>query len=123
MSQKIYSILMVALLVWSGNIGAALEILEHGFELGIDEVTLPRHTGGNVVIQQCEDCERQAYQVDGRTVYRIGTQGQAVSLQEFRQAVAMDQGEMFLVSVSTSTGKVTKVTLDLLKKVRRSLEG
>jgi len=94
---------------------AALIPLEDNYELGLNEVTLPRSSAGQVVIRQCAECDPEILRVDGDTRYFLGT-NQPVSLSELRAAAgAAREPEQTGVYVfyKPETGVVTRIVLSV----------
>jgi len=104
-------LIFVAMLVlaWSATATAALVAVEEGYELGINELTLPAHTAGQVVISGCEECESSVHSVNSQTEYYVGDS--PVELDDLRAAVASQVGTFIYVAYSLDTGFVTRITL------------
>lgn len=105
--------LIATLLTWSGAATAALEPLEESTEVSVNQTQLPVNSASHVVIRRSGNREPLIWSVDGLTTYYIGFGTGAVSLKELRHAVRIRQGEMLLVAVSTETGKVSRIVLDV----------
>ena len=106
-------IIAALMLAWTGMATAALDRIEEAYELGLDEVRLPAHSSGHVVVRQCSGCEAMMLPVSERTVYRLSNSPQAVSLQDFRQAAeAADSGAVY-VFYATDTGVVNRIVLSV----------
>ena len=98
-----------------GAAHAALIPLEENYELGLNEVTLPRSSAGQVVIRQCADCDPEVLRVDGNTRYYLENRN-AVSLEQLRAAAdAVREPEITGVYVfyKPETGVVTRIVLSL----------
>jgi len=98
-----------------GAAQAALVPLEDNYELGLNEVTLPRSSAGRVVIRQCDGCDPAVLRVDSSTRYFLGNQN-SVSLADLRAAAdAARKPELTGVYVfyKPETGVVTRIVLSV----------
>ena len=110
MNNRIISTLAaVLLLAIAPSAMAALDAIEGGYELGTNELTLPAHSAGQVVISGCEECESSLHPVNSQTLYFVGDT--AVSLDDLRAAVTAEVGTFIHVAYSLDTGYVTRIRL------------
>ena len=108
-------IAMLFAVTLAGVATAALVPLEENFELGLNQVTLPAHSAGQVVIRECAECAPQLLAVNGSTVYFLG-QNQSVSLSDLRAAAATvrkPEATGVYVFYKPETGVVTRIVLSL----------
>ena len=115
MIRNFQILVTLILLTWSGLSSAALDALEDGYELHVDEVSLPAHAAGRIVIRQCATCEALVHRVDEQTTYHIGVRSAPVTLADFKYAVSAGDGELLYVFFKPETGVVTRVTLSLIR--------
>lgn len=114
MIRKILIPLMVAIGAL-GTAQAALVPLEESLEMGLDQVTLPAHSAGRVVIRECGDCSPQLMPVNGSTSYYLGAE-RRVTLRELQDAadgVRKKQLAGVYVFFEPETGVVTRIVLSL----------
>ncbi len=110
MNNRLISIFAAILLLAAAPLAmAALIAVEEGYELSTDELTLPAHPAGQVVISGCEECESSVHPVNSQTVYEVGDS--AMPLADFRAAVDAGIGSFIYVAYSLDTGFVTRITL------------
>jgi hypothetical protein len=108
-------IVLVSIAGLLGSAQAALIPLESNYELGLNEVTLPRSSAGQVVIRQCADCDPEVLRVDGSTRYFLDNRS-PVSLDELRaaaDAVREPAKTGVYVFYKPETGVVTRIVLSL----------
>ncbi len=108
------SFLLVAIsLTFSSVAYAALDSFEDTYELGLSQVQLPAYTGGNLVVRACADCAPVLRRVTSQTVYRLGSNGPAVSLRELRDAAQAARSGALYVAYSTDSGDVNRIILSV----------
>lgn len=112
MLQKI-SLLAITTLLVSSLAHAALENLEHSYELGLNEVQLPGHTSGNVVIRTCPECSPTLHRVNSRTVYRLSRDDRDVTLRELLRVARHARDAAVYVAIATDTGDVSRIELSV----------
>lgn len=111
MNIRLLKVLLTAFLIFTGGIAsAALELLEEAYEVSRDDITLPAHAAGIVVIRHCTGCEPIVHNVDRNTVYLIDQS--PVVLADLQAATKAKAGTMLYVFYSTKTGTVTRIQLD-----------
>ncbi|MDP6437534.1 MAG: hypothetical protein QF790_07750 [Gammaproteobacteria bacterium] len=110
-------ILAITALAVSGLASGALERIEEGMELTLDQVRLPAHTADQLTVDACADCDQFVLKVDAATRYiqRTDNHDQALSHQAFRQAAraakrSLDETPV-LVFYKPATRTVTRVIL------------
>jgi len=103
---------VLTIAVWPVLSNAYSEVLVSSYELSVDEVTLPAHVAGQVVVNPCAECEPAIHPVNGDTTYHVGMRTSAVSLADLRAAVNDNPDMMVLVGIDTRTNAVARITLD-----------
>ena len=108
----------VALLAVFGTAQAAriLEQPEEGYELTLEQVTLPSSASGGVTMKLCESCAYSTHVLTASTQYLVN--GQAATFAEFKRFADglrddRDARETALTClfVDVGTGRVTRMTL------------
>ena len=105
--------IIAMLLAVTGLAHAALDTYEETYELGLDEVQLPAHTSGNVVVRACPDCPPVLRRVNSSTVYRLGSAGPQVTLSELREAAEAASDGAVYVAYATDSGNVNRIILSV----------
>ena len=110
---------LIALIACIGLFGAAhaaLIQIEQNYELGLNEVTLPRSAAGQVVVRQCAECDPAVLRVNGSTRYFLESRSNPVSLAELRAAADASRDPVqtgVFVFYKPETGVVTRIILSL----------
>ena len=112
MTRIIQILAVLAITTWPALSSAYMEVLTRSYELSVDEVTLPAHEAGQVVVQPCEGCSSVVHPVNSATTYHIGVRSPAVSLGDLLAAIDSGAGTLVLVAVDQNTGAVARITLD-----------
>src|SRR5688572_16980789 len=106
-----------ALLAMFGTAHAArvLEQPEHGYELSLEQLTLPSSASGGVTMKRCDDCPYSTHSLTSATQYYV--KGRIFPFDEFkgiadelrgnRRALEMRLAGLF---IDVETGRVTRVT-------------
>ena len=91
--MKIKTLLTVTALCLGLSTAAADRIISQAYEVVLSEFTAPVTENGGATFKECGDCERRIVRVTSST--RYGVNGRAVTLDEFRRAIAQadDQDE------------------------------
>jgi hypothetical protein len=114
MNRKRLATLAVIALAWAGSAQGALERIEEAYELTLQQVRLPAHAAGQVVVSKCATCEVIVLRVDGATSYHVGNAASAVSLSDLLAAVDLlehTQVEPILVFYQPENKVVTRIVL------------
>ena len=119
MYRKIATLIIACLVSLSANAARTLEILEGSYEAVLQNVTFPASIAGTLIARDCLSCDGSSYQVDSSTTY-TGSNGQAMSLQEFNANVAelrelpgANASTAVAIYYSLDTNRITRVALYL----------
>lgn len=115
--NKFKWIFVITALAVSGLASGALERIEEGMELTLDQVRLPAHTADQLTVDACSSCESFVLKVDSATRYLQRAEGgdQALTHQAFRAAAraakrSLDETPV-IVFYKPATRTVTRVIL------------
>jgi hypothetical protein len=108
--------LLRLIIVSVGTLGAshaALVPLEESYELGLDQVTLPAHSAGQVVIRECAACSPKLMPVSSSTSYYLEPQRRVTlrELQDVADSLRKKQSVGVYVFYTPETGVVTRIVL------------
>jgi hypothetical protein len=106
--------LILVLLAWTGLAHSAHGIVEEGYELEFDAVTLPVNAAGHVRFKQCDHCANTTLDVDENTTYHNGVRTPAISLSDLRLAAVAQDARLIYVYYDPATEIVTRVVLSTL---------
>lgn len=110
--MKIKTLVTVMLLCLGLSAGAADRIISQAYEVVLSEFTAPATENGGASFKTCSECDRRIVRVTSGTRYSVN--GQAVTLEEFRRAVAQaDDRDEKSVTVLHHLESDTIVSIDV----------
>jgi hypothetical protein len=109
----------VTLLAMFGTAQAArvLEQPEEGYELSLEQLTLPSTTSGGVAMKRCDGCAYSTHVLTNSTKFSVN--GQVLPFDEFKRIAdglradrVARETALVCLFVDVDTGRVTGMTLD-----------
>ncbi|HJP04871.1 MAG: hypothetical protein CL799_09095 [Chromatiales bacterium] len=110
-------IFVITALAVSGLAFGALERIEDGMELTLDQVRLPAHTADQLTVNGCDGCDQFVLKVDAATryIHRVGGHDQALTHPAFQRAARAAKRTLdetpIIVFYKPATRTVTRVIL------------
>jgi len=74
------------ILIFANSVYGTLVQLEDAYELSMNQVRLPRHDGGQLVVRECPTCDATVLRIDKRTRYYLGRARTPVPLDDLLTA-------------------------------------
>ena len=109
--KKLFQKLIVSLVIPCSTAAvAALTPYTDGYELDSQQVRMPAHSSGQVVIRMCPGCEPIIHRVNRDTQYIIAGQG-VVSLEQFKSEIRREEMSFVYVGYYVDTGIASRITL------------
>ncbi len=110
--RKVFLVVTLAILTWSGGASAALDRIEEALELDAGQLRLPTYATDRITIKPCDTCESQGFQITGNTTYRLG--GRTMELDTFVQEMSLSRnkkGQLVTVFYLPETHEVTRIVV------------
>lgn len=109
--KKPFQILIVSFVIACSTAAvAALAPYTDGYELDSQQVRMPAHLTGHVVIRMCAECEPIVHRVNRNTQYIITGQG-VVTLDKFKSEIRRGEMSFVYVGYYIDSGIASRITL------------
>ena len=112
--KQIKTLFMLLALTFSGLTNAALEPFSEVVEMAVSELRVPANEAARITVKPCSSCELRTVRVTNRTTYRVGKNGELLTLREFRAAaadLASDDAALATLKYEVDTGIVTAIVI------------
>jgi hypothetical protein len=115
-AHKILATFALLALFGTAHAARVLEQPEQGYELSLEQLTLPSSAGGGVTMKRCDECSYSTHILTSATQYYVN--GQILPFDEFKQIADELRGNRRALEttlaglfIDVETGRVTRLTL------------
>ena len=115
-AHKIFATVALLAMLGSAQAARVIEQPEEGYELALEQLTLPSTASGGVTMKRCDECAYTTHVLTNSTRYFVN--GQVLPFDEFKRIAdelradrAARETALANLYVDIDTGRVTRLTL------------